>query len=202
MGILVPVLFLQWKNKWDTVQKATLQSAKHVQMQEISITISVALHSLKWSLHSRVLTAVYMEVGDLVFGCLGRFVLSHVCSPPPPFFFLWTIKSMIKDAKQRAEFSVSVNQQNSRVHTAKSIQPVSSWHSCNTVQVFNWEFSEQGWWYAIWLVCDVWYFSWPSYIYVLNLGILALWLLTCYVFTILGKSLNFSGPLPTYSGTL
>ena len=49
-------------------RKATLQTVKHVQVQRISITISIALHSLKWSLHSLFLTAVCTEVGDSAFG--------------------------------------------------------------------------------------------------------------------------------------
>ena len=134
------------KNKWHTVKKATLQSTNHLQMEEMSITVSAALCSLKWSLHSQVLTAVYMEGGGLVFGCLEDLFYLMPALPLPPFFFLWTFKSMIKDAKQRAKFTVSVNQQNSRIHTAKSIQPSSSWQPYNTTQVFNWEFSEQGWW--------------------------------------------------------
>lgn len=91
--------------------------------------MSVALHSLKSSLHSQFLTAVYLEVGDLGFGWLGRFVSSRTaaaCLPSPSsffFFFLSTFKSMVKDTKQRAEFSVSVNQQNPyrQINTAKLI---------------------------------------------------------------------------------
>lgn len=49
---------------------------QHVQMERTSITISVAFHSLKSSLHSQFLTATYLEVGGSVLVGPGGFVSS------------------------------------------------------------------------------------------------------------------------------
>ena len=99
-------------------RKATLQSVKHVQVQRISITISIALHSLKWSLHSLFLTAVCTERWEIqrLVDLEDLFILMLLLA-----CLLLTFKSVLKTVS-RGQNLVSVNQQN---HAAKSIVPSS-----------------------------------------------------------------------------